>query len=156
MTELHALYQKNYTELAKQSAELLKAGRFSELDIEHLLEELESMGASERNELENRLVILMAHLLKWQFQYQQLSERWQGLKEDSWRSSIVEQRARLAKRLRKSPGLKSDLDEVIAEVYEDAVEIAVKETQLPESTFPIQCPYTIKQLFDDNFYPEHI
>jgi hypothetical protein len=70
-------------------------------------------------------------------------------------NSIIEQRARLAKRLRKSLGLKSDLDDVIAEAYEDALELAVKETQLP-STFPTQCPYTIKQLLDDDFYPEHI
>lgn len=156
MTALHSLYRKNYTEWAKQSAKLLKAGRFSELDIEHLLEELESMGASERNELENRLVILIAHLLKWQFQYKQLSERWQEFDGRSWRSTIVEQRTRLAKRLRKSPGLKSTLDEVMSEAYEDAVELAVKETQLPISTFPAQCPYTIKQLLNDDFYPEHV
>jgi hypothetical protein len=153
MTELHSLYQKNYTEWAKQSAELLKAGRFSELDIEHLLEELESMGASERNELENRLVILIAHLLKWQFQYKQLSERWQEFHGRSWRSTIVEQRARLAKRLRKSPGLKSNLDEVIEEAYEDAVELAIDETGLPIDIFPETCPYSQQQLFDKSYYP---
>jgi hypothetical protein len=74
MTHLHELYQKDYTAWTQKTAELLKTRQFSELDIEHLLEELTGMGANEYNELENRLTILIAHLLKWQFQYQQLSD----------------------------------------------------------------------------------
>jgi hypothetical protein len=153
MTHLYELYQKNYTAWAEKTAELLKAGKFSELDTEHLLEELASMGASEHNELESRLTILIAHLLKWQFQYQQLSARWQEFKGDSWRSTIIEQRTRIAKRLRKSPGLKTNLPEILLEAYEDALELAIKETQLPASTFPPECPYTVEQLFNDDFYP---
>jgi hypothetical protein len=154
MTHLHELYQKNYTEWAEKTADLLKKGQFSELDIEHLLEELASMGASEQNELESRLTILIAHLLKWQFQYQQLSERWQEFKGDSWRTTIIEQRTRIAKRLRKSPGLKTKLPEIILEAYEDALELAIKETQLPTTTFPSECPYSVEQLFNDDFYPK--
>jgi len=154
MTHLHELYQKNYTEWAEKTADLLKKGQFSELDIEHLLEELASMGASEQNELESRLTILIAHLLKWQFQYQQLSERWQEFKGDSWRTTIIEQRTRIAKRLRKSPGLKTKLPEIILEAYEDALELAIKETQLPTTTFPFECPYSVEQLFNDDFYPK--
>ncbi len=154
MTHLHELYQKNYTEWAEKTADLLKKGQFSELDIEHLLEELASMGASEQNELESRLTILIAHLLKWQFQYQQLSERWQEFKGDSWRTTIIEQRTRIAKRLRKSPGLKTKLPEILLEAYEDALELAIKETQLPTTTFPSECPYSVEQLFNDDFYPK--
>jgi len=153
MTHLHELYQKNYTEWAEKTADLLKNGQFSELDIEHLLEELASMGASEQNELESRLTILIAHLLKWQFQYQQLSERWQEFKGDSWRTTIIEQRTRIAKRLRKSPGLKTKLPEILLEAYEDALELAIKETKLPTTTFPSECPYSVEQLFNDDFYP---
>jgi hypothetical protein len=153
MTHLHELYQKNYTEWAEKTADLLKNGQFSELDIEHLLEELASMGASEQNELESHLTILIAHLLKWQFQYQQLSERWQEFKGDSWRTTIIEQRTRIAKRLRKSPGLKTKLPEILLEAYEDALELAIKETKLPTTTFPSECPYSVEQLFNDDFYP---
>jgi hypothetical protein len=154
MTYLYELYQKDYSEWAEKTADLLKKGQFSELDIEHLLEELASMGASEQNELESRLTVLIAYLLKWQFQYQQLSERWQEFKGDSWRSTIVEQRTRIAKRLRKSPGLKTKLPEILLEAYEDALELAIKETQLPAETFPATCPYKSEQLFDDDFYPK--
>jgi hypothetical protein len=154
MTHLHELYQKNYTEWAEKTADLLKTGQFSELDIEHLLEELASMGASEQNELESRLTVLIAHLLKWQFQYQCLSDKWKEFDGRSWRSTLIEQRTRIAKRLRKSPGLKAKLPEILLEAYEDALELAIKETQLPASTFPLECPYTVEQLFDDAFYPK--
>ena len=154
MSHLYELYQENYTAWAEKTAELLKAGKFSELDTEHLLEELASMGASEYNELESRLTILIAHLLKWQFQYQQLSTRWQEFKGDSWRSTIIEQRTRIAKRLRKSPGLKKNLPEILSEAYEDALELAIKETRLPAATFPSECPYTFEQLLNDDFYPQ--
>lgn len=154
MTHLHELYQKNYTEWAEKTADLLKTGQFSELDIEHLLEELASMGASEQNELESRLTILIAHLLKWQFQYQSLSDKWKEFDGRSWRTTIIEQRTRIAKRLRKSPGLKTKLPEILLEAYEDALELAIKETQLPAATFPAECPYTTEQLFNDDFYPK--
>jgi len=154
MSHLYELYQENYTAWAEKTAELLKAGKFSELDTEHLLEELASMGASEYNELESRLTILIAHLLKWQFQYQQLSTRWQEFKGDSWRSTIIEQRTRIAKRLRKSPGLKTNLPEILLEAYEDALELAIKETRLPAATFPSECPYIVEQLLNDDFYPQ--
>jgi hypothetical protein len=105
MSALSELHDKDYTAWAKHMAELLKARKFGELDIEHLVEELEDMGASERNELESRVTVSLVHLLKWQFQYRQLSERWKEFKGDSWRSTLIEQRSRLVKRLRKAPGL---------------------------------------------------
>ena len=154
MSHLYELYQEDYTAWAEKTAELLKAGKFSELDTEHLLEELASMGASEYNELESRLTILIAHLLKWQFQYQQLSDKWREFDGRSWRSTIIEQRTRIAKRLRKSPGLKTNLPEILLEAYEDALELAIKETRLPAATFPSECPYTFEQLLNDEFYPQ--
>ncbi|MDM8546264.1 DUF29 domain-containing protein [Candidatus Venteria ishoeyi] len=153
MKTLSHLYEENYTAWAHQNAVLLKTGQFSKLDIQHLLEELEEMGRAERNELENRLIILLAHLLKWQFQYAQLSERWQEFKGDSWKATIIEQRLRLNRRLRKSPGLKSRLPDVITEAYQDAVELASDETGLPTATFPEQCPYTQEQILNKVFFP---
>ena len=153
MSELSTLYQTDYSAWAKRHAELLRAGRFAELDIEHLLEELSDMSKSERRELESRLLILLAHLLKWEYQYQNLAERWREFKGDSWRATIVEQRKRLAVLLRESPGLKSVLTETIATVYPDAVDLACKETHLPQATFPASCPYLVVPLLDDDYYP---
>ncbi|MBB1073482.1 DUF29 domain-containing protein [Rhodoferax sp. 4810] len=154
MTELNTLYDSNYSAWATQTAELLRAGRFAELDIEHLLIELSDMSKSDRRELANRLLILLAHLLKWQYQYHILSERWREFKGDSWQRTIIEQRKRIAVLLRQAPGLKAIIHEVIADVYSDAADLAHKETHLPMTTFPVNCPYQLAQLLDDNYYPE--
>ncbi len=153
MTELSTLYQTDYAAWAKRNAELLRGGRYAELDIEHLLEELSDMSKSDRRELESRLMVLLAHLLKWQYQYQHLSDRWREFDGRSWRATIVEQRKQLAVLLRQSPGLKSILADAIATAYDDAFDLACKETRLPPETFPTQCPYRAEQIFNDDFYP---
>ncbi|PQJ95713.1 DUF29 domain-containing protein [Chromatium okenii] len=153
MTELSTLYETDYSAWTLQTAELIRAGRFTELDIEHLLTELSDMSKSERDELASRLLILIAHLLKWEYQYQTLAERWRDFDGRSWQRTIIEQRKRLALRLRKSPGLKAVVNEVIAEVYPDAIDLAQKETRLPITTFPQNCLYNLTQLLDDDFYP---
>jgi transposase len=153
MSKISTLYETDYATWARLQSELLRSGRYSELDVEHLLEELSDMGKSERRELESRLLILIAHLLKWQYQHQTLSERWREFKGDSWRDTIVEQRKQLAVLLRQSPGLKSVFAETILAAYPDALDLASKETRLPPETFPAHCPYATEQLLKDDFYP---
>lgn len=152
--DLNILYETNYAEWARENADLLRQRRFSELDVEHLIEELSDMGRSERNELESRLLILIAHLLKWQFQYSQLSDRWREFTGTSWRNTIIEQRKRLHRRLKKSPGLKAHLLDAVADVYSDAAELAAEATGLSVSSFPDACPYSISQLLDSKFWPK--
>ena len=79
--------------------------------MEHIAEEIESMGRSEQQQLENRLIVLLLYLLKWQFQ--------PNFRGNSWRLSIKEQRVKVARHLRKNPSLKALLDETIADVYGD-------------------------------------
>ena len=104
------------------------------------------MGRSERRELVDRLVVLLLHLLKWRFQ----SDR-QGT---SWRLSIKEQRIRLKSHLEDNPSLKSQIDWAITQAYQLALIEAERETGLPESTFPVICPFTYDQLLDDAFWPD--
>ncbi len=153
LTDLQDLYQTDYAAWAKRHVELLRSGRFAEMDIAHLLDELSDMSKSERRELESRLLILIAHVLKWEYQYPMLSERWREFDGRSWRASITEQRKQLAVLLRQSPGLKSVLAETILATYPDAVDLASKESRLPVETFPDACPYTAEQLLWDDFYP---
>jgi len=131
----------------------LKTGQVHDLDKEHLIEELEGMANRDRNELVSHLVILIAHLLKWQFQLNQLNERWSDFKGSSWRASIIEQRYRLKDQLESIPSLKRSLEEAITKAYPKAVSLAVKETGLSPKIFPKECPYLIEQLLDDDFYP---
>ena len=153
MSELGTLYSKDYTAWAHRTAELLKAGRFSELDIDHLLEELESMGASERRELESRLSVLLAHLLKWGYQYQQLSKRWQEFDGRSWKNTIIHQRTQIQINFTKHPGTKQFLSDSILEAYDNARILAAEETGLPLDTFPAACPYSQAQILSKDFYP---
>ncbi len=153
MIDLTNLYHSDYTTWTQRTAELLRSGRYAELDIEHLLEELDGMGKSEYDELESRLTVLIAHLLKWQYQYQTLSERWREFDGRSWRATIIEQRRSIQKRLKKSSGLKTKLTEILVNAYADAVGLASDQTNLPTATFPPDCPYTIEQLLDKTYYP---
>ena len=140
------LYEQDFHAWTGQQARLLRAANWQEADVAHLIEEIESMGRSERRELVNRLVILLLHLLKWQHQ--------PALRGNSWRLSIKEQRLRLSGHLADNPSLKSYLDQAIAQAYRLALIEAERQTGLSEQTFPEKCPYTFDRMVDENFWPE--
>jgi hypothetical protein len=123
----------------------LQGQNFAAVDWENLIDELSDMSRRERQRLESNLVILLLHLLKWEYQPHMRSGSWQG--------SIVEHRRRIRKALQSSPSLKSYLVEVLAESHTDAIEQAVAETGLPIDTFPIACFYGIEQVLDRDFLP---
>jgi hypothetical protein len=141
----NSIYDRDFYAWSLQQAALLRAGNISEVDVEHLAEEIESMGRSEKRELVNRLVVLLLHLLKWQFQ--------PGLRGNSWRLSIKEQRLRLASHLSDSPSLQARLPDAIAEGYRLALIEAERETGLAEETFPSLFPWTFAELMDADFWP---
>ena len=88
-------YEKDVLAWSREQAELLRAGRWAELDIDHIADEIDDVGKSEQRELANRMAVLLAHLLKWQFQPDR-----QGA---SWRRTVAEQRRAIARRLWKTP-----------------------------------------------------
>ena len=138
-------YQTDFCAWAQQQALLLKTGNLSQLDIENLVEEVADMSRSERRALESRLIVLLVHLLKWQYH----AER----QRRSWRLTIKEQRIRLFKALKTSPSLKSQLQSITLDAYEVAILKAANETKLDETFFPESCPWTITQILDDTYYP---
>jgi len=138
-------YQADFYGWTQEQAALLRAGRLAELDIENLIEEVETMGRSEKRALESRLSVLLQHLLKWQYQ----SER----RGNSWKFTIDEQRLMFQKILKQNPGLKTELLSIIADAYEHAVLKASHETGLHQSIFPAVCPWTLEQLCDAAFFP---
>ena len=62
------LYDQDFYAWSREQAELLRAGELGQADIEHIAEEIESMGRTEKRELISRLEILLLHLLKWRYQ----------------------------------------------------------------------------------------
>jgi len=147
LSPLTKVYEQDFYAWSIQQATLIRSGRWAELDIDHLAEELEGMARSEKRELVNRLVILLAHLLKWQHQASQRSA--------SWRGTIREQRKRIRKLLKDNPSLKTEtiMAEAIIDGYDLAITEAAIETMLEETIFPAECPYSLAELLDENFYP---
>ncbi len=140
------LYEADFFCWTQRMAEVLRSGDLSRLDIENLAEEIESLGRSDRRTIESRLTVLLMHLLKWQFQ--------SGMRSGSWQGTIVEQRTRIRKLLQESPSLRSFFESVVVECYGDAIVQAAAETGVPIVTFPIDCPYSIKDILDLDFLPD--
>jgi hypothetical protein len=153
LSDLSLLYDKDYAAWTSRTADLLRQGRFADLDIGHLLEELNDMGKTQRHELVNRLRVLLAHLLKWQYQYPRLSARWAEIEGKSGRNTIIEQRAALRYLLEKNPGLQGIVEGAITEAYPQAVDLAADQAELSITTFPPDCRYTRLQILDRGFYP---
>ena len=91
--------------------------------------------------------------MKWEFQSGQLSDLWQEFNGDTGRATLIEQHDRIAKRLEKSPGLKSVLPDLIAESDEDATWLAAEESGLPVEGFPSTFPHIQEQILDASFLP---
>ena len=139
------LYDSDFYAWTAEQAELLRAGRLSEADLEHITEEIESMGRSEKRELVSRLTILLLHLLKWQFQPVR-----QG---PSWRLSIATTRDALADYLEENPSLRAVLEASIGVGYKRARRNAAVETGLAEESFPTVCVWSTEQLLAEDFWP---
>lgn len=143
---IKALYEQDFHSWINQHITFLNEKKFNDLDISHLIEELESMAKTDKRELVNRFIILIAHLLKWQYQ--------PTMKSKSWRASIIEQRAQIEFLLEDVPSLKSYIMGAVEKAHPHALKVAIIETKLPASKFPKKCNYSIEQLLDENYYPE--
>ena len=144
--EVIADYNKDFYAWLMKNADLLRQHKFNEVDIEHVAEELESMGKSEKRELTSRLTVLLAHLLKWKFQ--------PALRSRSWKNTILTQRIDILELLEDSPSLHYELGERIAIAYEKARLSAEDETGIDKNNFPESCPFTFEQLLKRDFLPE--
>ena len=129
-----------------QQAELLRHRRFSELDLPNIIEELESMGSEQRHALTSSYRLLIAHLLKWQFQKEKRSR--------SWDVTISRERDNIEEREADNQSLADDAKRIVEGVYRKAMREAMKETGLPKNAFPAECPYTLEQLRDPEWMPE--
>ena len=135
-------YNRDFHAWAREQAELLRAGRFSQLDVEHVAEEIEDLGKRERRALQSRLGVLLGHLLKWRCQPDYPSRK-------SWRATINAQRRSLAQLLDENPSLRAGLDQVIARAYADGLDLAVAETPLDYDAFPSACPWSADEILGD-------
>lgn len=138
-------YEKDFYAWALESAQLIREGKFTEVDIKHLAEEVESMGKSDRRKLISHFAVLLAHLLKWQFQPERRS--------NSWQYTIKTQRFEVNELLIDSPSLKYELDKQLEHAYEKALLLAANETGLSTEIFPKVCPFSLEETLDNDFFP---
>jgi hypothetical protein len=135
---LAGLYRDDETAWLEAMAELVRRRDLKNLDLDNLGEYLTDMARRDRREVKSRLVVLLAHLLKWEFQPEKRSR--------SWRTTILHQRQELVDHAGRGV-LHAHAEAVLPEAYVNAVELAASETGLSADAFPAECPYTIEQLF---------
>lgn len=138
-------YEQDYALWLHTTCQLLRAGRLADLDIANLLEELDDMGRSEKRALTSNLIVVLMHLLKYAYQ--------PGQRSNSWRFTIKEHRRRLQEALKNSPSLKPYLEQVFAECYQEARDLAATETGMSLATFPAESPFSPEQSLDREFLP---
>ena len=135
---LAALYADDETAWLEAMAALVRRRDLAGLNLDNLSEYLTDMAQRDRREVKSRLVVLLAHLLKWECQREKRSR--------SGRTTVLNQRQELAD-LAGRGVLRAHAEAVLPKAYANAVELAASETGLPLATFPADCPYTIEQLF---------
>ena len=138
-------YEADVAAWASEQARLIREGQVDKLDWEHIAEEVEDVGKSEQRELASRMAVLIAHLLKWQYQPERQST--------SWKRTIKEQRRALAFHLAQVPSLKSKLadSDWQGAIWADAVTLAINETGM--GGFPENCPWTVEDILTDGWLP---
>jgi len=137
------LYETDFYQWTQVQATLLRQRVWTSLDIENLAEEIESLGKQQKQELRNRLGILIGHLLKWEYQ--------PNLRSKSWVATIDVQRDEIIHLLRENPSLKPYLEEAVARGYKQSIALVIQETPLGKQDLPLQVPYTIAQILDPQF-----
>jgi hypothetical protein len=137
------LYDLDFYAWTQQQADLLLTGKLDFLDRVNLAEEIESLGKQQRQELRNRLGILIGHLLKWDYQPERRGK--------SWKATIREQREEILDLLEDNPSLKPYLSEAMEKGFRQGINLVVRETPLDDDDLPQVCPYEVEQIFDPAF-----
>lgn len=140
------LYEQDYLGWLEQQKQVLSTRKWENLDSEHLFEELEGMSRSEHRQLQNRLIVLLVHLLKWQYQ--------PTLQGNSWRLTILEQRSQIEDLIHDSPSLKDTFSQKVSVAYARALVKTELEIGLAQSSFPKNCPFCELEILDPNFWPK--
>lgn len=140
------LYDRDFYLWLQETAQLLRNGDFDRLDIENLVEEIESMGRSNKHAVESNLEVVLMHLLKYKYQPERRS--------NSWRFTLLEHRSRLSRDFGDSPSLRSHFAQTFNKSYQQARKLAAAETGLLIETFPPDSPFTSEQTLDEDYLPE--
>jgi len=156
-----SLYETDFVRWVETTVAQLRDRNYSRVDWANLIEEIEDMSRRERKSLKSNLIVILLHLLKWQYEPEYRSGSWLRCTLRALfalrrvhQGSIREHRRHIQDDLKDSPSLRPYLQEIFAECYENARALAADETGLALSTFPADCHYTSEQCLDYDFLPE--
>jgi len=147
MTALKSLYDRDILLWVEDTVAKLKSGDFEHLDINNLIEEVESLGISQRNELSSRLLVLLEHLLKRL--YVSLPDDYRG-----WERTIRNQRNSLEILLKQAPSLRTRWNDSFGDAWKTALKTVRKEYR--QVTFPDQWqfPSDMQTMLDCDFWED--
>ncbi len=140
------IYEQDYYLWLETTAEKLKQGDFSAIEMNYLIEEIESMGRKEKSSVSGNLQVLLMHLLKYKYQPEKRS--------NSWRFTIYEHRDRLSELFEESPSLKPYYQEIMNKCYRKARKKAAIETGIDIGLFPIALPFSLEEILDTEYLPD--
>lgn len=138
-------YQTDFDVWTGQTAQLLREGRWAEIDTERLIEEIEDLGKCDRWAVVSQLIRLLLHLLRWEYQPERRS--------DSWLDSMTDARVQIELAFEDSPSLRSYLAEQSESSYQRARRQATKQTGLEATAFEQACPYALAQVLSEGWLP---
>lgn len=139
-------YASDFSGWLARTVQLLREQRWAEIDVEHLIEEVENVGKSERRGLTSQLTRLLIHLLKWRYQ------PWR--RTDSWLDSITDARTQIQLTIEDNPGFQNYPGEQFALCYRRARQGAAEQTGIDLKTFPEECPFPLASVLQTGWLPE--
>lgn len=140
------LYETDFYRWTQEQARLLQERRFHDLDLTNLIDEVLSVGASDKREIRSRMSVILTHLLKWKYQ--------PGARSNSWRGTLDEQRESVRQVLDDSPSLKRYPVDIFQSCYPSARLKASEETGIDFTLFPETAPFTVEQALDLDYLPK--
>jgi len=154
--EPDTLYERDFHAWLEVQARLLRGGEVDALDLPNLLEEIESLGKSELSQVRSRLTVILEHLLKCQFALNRNPSA-------GWRRTLLVQRDDLGKVLKDSPSLKPRVTGLVPDAFTSARKRALVGFEEHEGdemahyrrVLPLDCPYTVEQILDEDWLPDH-
>ena len=140
------LYDRDFVLWTEEQAKLLRAHKFDQVDLANLVEEVESLGRSDRRGTNKQIIRLQLHLLKRASQPERRGS--------SWQRSSLNARLELLLYFKQSPSLLRYARSEFCDDYDQARKLAAKESHLPLSAFPDEPPFTLDRIPDDDFWPD--
>jgi hypothetical protein len=138
-------YDTDFYAWTQAQAQAIRAGAWADIDREHLAEEIEDVGKSERRAVVSHLRVLLTHLLKWEYQPERRS--------DSWLHSMGNAQIEVQTILHENHSLHRELPDFVALAYRQACRLAAGETGLSPAAFPSGCPWSVGELLDPTILP---